>query len=60
MGLKLHDQLQNNFIFTAKMAKNRNKTGLLQRLSSSNAPPLILFCIETAPMVGHWLLKYNY
>ena len=50
---------QNNFIFNAKMAKNGNKTGPLQRLLSSNAPPLVLFCIETVPNVGHWILKYN-
>ena len=44
----------------AQMAKNLNKTGLLQWLFSSNAPPLVLFCIKTVPKKGHWLLKYNY
>ena len=43
-----------------KWRNTENKTGPLQRLFSSNAPPLVLFCIETVPKVVHWLLKYNY
>ena len=28
-------------------------------LFPSNAPRLVLFCIETVTKAGHWLLKYN-
>ena len=52
----------NNFVLMAKMAKMEkklNKIGLLQPILKDNAPPLVLFCIEAVPKVGHRLLKYN-
>ena len=49
----------NNFVLMAKMAKKQNKIGLLQPILKDNAPPLVLFCIEAVPKVGHRLLKYN-
>ena len=44
----------------AKMVKSLNKIGQLQQILKDNAPPLVLFCIETVQKAGHCLLKYNY
>ena len=43
-----------------KCQKTRKETRLLQQLFFADALPLVLFCIETVPKAGHWLLKYNY
>ena len=48
-----------NFKITSFSMRKWQKTGPLQLLFSSNAPPLVLFCIETVQKAGHWLLKYN-
>ena len=38
-----------------KWQKIKIKPGCCSGFFSSNAPPLVLFCIGTVPKVGHWL-----